>query len=222
MATAGERYFYGTGRRKTAVARVRLYPGTGEIVINGQGLPDRLHARLAPGRRAGAAEGREADQRFNVQAKVAGGGITGWAGAVSHGIARALVVVRRGAEARAAPPEPADARLPHEGAQEGRPQARPQGAAVHEALASRTSTTETRRPLDVGGRLSYCSAQSRVAVYARGFSQTITLNSGTRNQSSKYGSSRSDWSSAPAPGSREAADPAPGTRHVARSAGGAS
>ena len=90
MATAGERYFYGTGRRKTAVARVRLYPGSGEILVNGKGYMSvftrgsHQAAVLAPLKAA------MADQRFNVQALVAGGGITGWAGAVSHGIARAL------------------------------------------------------------------------------------------------------------------------------------
>lgn len=92
MATTSERYFYGTGRRKTAVARVRLYPGSGEILVNGKGYLEvftrgsHQAAVLAPLKAAGAAD------RFNVQAKVAGGGITGWAGAVSHGIARALSV----------------------------------------------------------------------------------------------------------------------------------
>jgi small subunit ribosomal protein S9 len=87
---AGERYFYGTGRRKTAVARVRLYPGSGEMLVNGRGYKDvfttgtHQAAVLAPLKAAGAAE------RFNVQAKIAGGGISGWAGALSHGIARAL------------------------------------------------------------------------------------------------------------------------------------
>jgi small subunit ribosomal protein S9 len=89
MATS-ERYFYGTGRRKTAVARVRLYPGSGEILVNGRGFKSvfttgtHQSAVLAPLKAAGAAE------RFNVQAKLAGGGISGWAGALSHGIARAL------------------------------------------------------------------------------------------------------------------------------------
>jgi small subunit ribosomal protein S9 len=89
MATS-ERYFYGTGRRKTAVARVRLYPGSGEILVNGRGYKDvfttgtHQTAVLAPLKAAGAAE------RFNIQAKIAGGGISGWAGALSHGIARAL------------------------------------------------------------------------------------------------------------------------------------
>ena len=90
MAAAGDRYFYGTGRRKTAVARVRLYPGTGEILINGRGHLDVFtrgshQAAVTAPLKAAMAEGR-----YNVQALVAGGGITGWAGAVSHGIARAL------------------------------------------------------------------------------------------------------------------------------------
>jgi small subunit ribosomal protein S9 len=90
MAPTGDRYFYGTGRRKAAVARVRLYPGTGEILINGRGYLDVFtrgshQAAVTAPLKASMAEGR-----FNVQAKVAGGGITGWAGAVSHGIARAL------------------------------------------------------------------------------------------------------------------------------------
>jgi small subunit ribosomal protein S9 len=89
MATT-ERYFYGTGRRKTAVARVRLYPGAGEILVNGKGYLDVFtrgaHQQrvLAPLKAAGA------EGRFNVQAKIVGGGITGWAGALSHGIARAI------------------------------------------------------------------------------------------------------------------------------------
>ena len=88
MAT--EKYFYGTGRRKTSVARVRLYPGSGEILVNGKGYLEvftrgsHKSAVLAPLKAAGA------EERFNVQAKVEGGGISGWAGAVSHGIARAL------------------------------------------------------------------------------------------------------------------------------------
>lgn len=89
---AANEYFYGTGRRKTAVARVRLYPGSGEILINGKGYLEvftrgsHQAAVLAPLKAVGA------DSRFNIQAKVEGGGISGWAGAVSHGIARALRV----------------------------------------------------------------------------------------------------------------------------------
>jgi len=85
-------YYYGTGRRKTAVARVRLYPGTGSIVINDKPLeeyfsrgPDRLYV-CKPLRATDTLE------QFNVMVKVRGGGISGQAGAVCHGIARALLV----------------------------------------------------------------------------------------------------------------------------------
>jgi small subunit ribosomal protein S9 len=86
-----QHYFYGTGRRKTAVARVRLYPGTGAIVINGKPFEEvfnrPVHQRLIlSGLRETGAQGR-----FNVQVKVDGGGVSGWAGAICHGMARALV-----------------------------------------------------------------------------------------------------------------------------------
>ncbi|MEX0750860.1 MAG: 30S ribosomal protein S9 [Dehalococcoidia bacterium] len=87
---ATERYLYGTGRRKTAVARVRLYPGAGEILVNGKGYMDVFtrgtHQQkvLAPLKAAGV------DGKYNIQARIVGGGITGWAGALSHGIARAI------------------------------------------------------------------------------------------------------------------------------------
>jgi small subunit ribosomal protein S9 len=86
-----QHYFYGTGRRKTAVARVRLYPGAGAFVVNGkpmeQVFPRAFHQAqmLTPLRATGNAG------KFNVQVKVEGGGISGWAGAITHGIARALV-----------------------------------------------------------------------------------------------------------------------------------
>jgi small subunit ribosomal protein S9 len=86
-----EQYFYGTGRRKTAVARVRLYPGNGAIVINGRPL-DEVFARdvhrnevVAPLMRLGR------EGKFSAQVKCEGGGVTGWAGAIKMGIARALV-----------------------------------------------------------------------------------------------------------------------------------
>lgn len=86
-----EQYFYGTGRRKTAVARVRLYPGNGAFVINGKPMED-VFSRdshkaevLSPLKRLGR------ENRFSVQVKCEGGGITGWAGAIQMGIARALV-----------------------------------------------------------------------------------------------------------------------------------
>ena len=86
-----QQYFAGTGRRKTAVARVRLYPGAQEIVVNGRTLEDVLprvglrEIALRPLTALGQ------QSKFGVQVKVEGGGTSGWAGAISHGIARALV-----------------------------------------------------------------------------------------------------------------------------------
>ncbi|RLC73623.1 MAG: 30S ribosomal protein S9 [Chloroflexi bacterium] len=86
-----ERYFYGTGRRKTAVARVRLYPDGGGVLVNEKSFEEffpteRLRATvLQPLQLTGNLE------KFRVVAKVEGGGITGQAEAVRHGISRALV-----------------------------------------------------------------------------------------------------------------------------------
>ena len=84
-------YFYGTGRRKTAVARVRLMPGNGAVIINGIPYEDifpRLEHRRAIIQPLLVTENVE---KYNVVAKVEGGGISGQSGAISHGIARALV-----------------------------------------------------------------------------------------------------------------------------------
>lgn len=84
-------FFYGTGRRKTAVARVRLVPGSGEIVVNDRTLEqhfgnaiDEANVRM-PFRVTGT------EGTYNAQIKVEGGGVTGQAGAIRHGIARALL-----------------------------------------------------------------------------------------------------------------------------------
>ncbi len=84
-------YFYGTGRRKTAVARVRVLPGNGAIIINGIPYEERfprLEHRQAILRSLVVTDGAA---KYNVVAKVSGGGISGQSGAISHGIARALV-----------------------------------------------------------------------------------------------------------------------------------
>jgi small subunit ribosomal protein S9 len=93
-----QHYYYGTGRRKTSVARVRLYPGAGAFIVNGRPMEE-VFSRLShqaqvqnPMRVTGTAG------KFNVQVKVEGGGISGWAGAISHGIARALVVADENAK----------------------------------------------------------------------------------------------------------------------------
>ena len=85
------RYYYAVGRRKTANAQVRLYPGEGKIVINNKPLeeyftrPVDLITVMAPLKAAGM------EDKLNVTVVVKGGGITGQAGAVAHGLARALV-----------------------------------------------------------------------------------------------------------------------------------
>jgi small subunit ribosomal protein S9 len=87
-----QQYFYGTGRRKSAVARVRLYPGTGVVIVNGKPMEELFVRPLHRLTILQPLTVTEAQERFNAQVKVAGGGITGWAGAIAHGIARALVV----------------------------------------------------------------------------------------------------------------------------------
>ncbi len=89
MTTAA--FFYGTGRRKTSIARVRLMSGEGEIVVNGRSLDEHfgnaidMADLLLPFRVTGT------EGRYNAMVKVEGGGYQGQAGAIRHGIARALL-----------------------------------------------------------------------------------------------------------------------------------
>jgi len=84
-------YYEGVGRRKTASARVRLYPGEGNIVVNNKPMGEYFSREgdvrhlLEPLKITGTAG------TFNVSVKVQGGGISGQSGAVRHGIARALL-----------------------------------------------------------------------------------------------------------------------------------
>ena len=83
-------YYLGTGRRKTSVARVRLCEGSGQIVINGRGLEDYFTETKDRNAVTGPLEITEMRGRLDLFVKVQGGGITGQAGAVSLGLARAL------------------------------------------------------------------------------------------------------------------------------------
>jgi small subunit ribosomal protein S9 len=85
--------FWGTGRRKNAVARVRLVPGTGRILINGRDFEDYFPVLTLRTSIAGPLKTADAEGRFDVLVRVAGGGLSGQAGAVRHGIARALLGV---------------------------------------------------------------------------------------------------------------------------------
>jgi len=83
--------FYGTGRRKTAVARVRLVPGQGRILINNKPPAEYFGQQILADMIRKPLEITNTLDRFDVLAKVEGGGITGQAGAVRLGIARALL-----------------------------------------------------------------------------------------------------------------------------------
>jgi small subunit ribosomal protein S9 len=91
-----KKYFNGTGRRKTSVARVRLLPGEGAVIINGKPLeelfphPDQRRTILQP------LLVTDNLGKYSAMIKVAGGGLSGQTGAISHGIARALVAANEG------------------------------------------------------------------------------------------------------------------------------
>ena len=92
MYTSAKPYFYGTGRRKSSVARVRLYPGSGKITINNRDVDDYFGLETLkliinqPFGITGTAG------KFDIVANVTGGGISGQAGAIRHGVARALLL----------------------------------------------------------------------------------------------------------------------------------
>ena len=82
--------YYGTGRRKSSVARVRLYKGTGKITINGRDIDDYFGLQTLKLIVRQPLELTETQGNFDVVCNVTGGGVTGQAGAIRHGIARAL------------------------------------------------------------------------------------------------------------------------------------
>ena len=91
MYTSAKPYFYGTGRRKSSTARVRLYPGTGTITINGRDIDDYFGLetlKLIVNQPFGVTN---SIGKFDIVCTVRGGGISGQAGAIRHGVARALL-----------------------------------------------------------------------------------------------------------------------------------
>lgn len=83
--------FYGTGRRKNSVARVFLVPGEGRVIINNKPVSEYFGRRTLEMVVRQPVELTGASTRFDIQAKVLGGGISGQAGAIKLGIARALI-----------------------------------------------------------------------------------------------------------------------------------
>jgi small subunit ribosomal protein S9 len=83
-------YFYGTGRRKTAIARVKLTAGNGAIIVNGMPYDERFPSLEHQKVIVQPFIVTETNGRYSAVIKVEGGGVTGQSGAISHGISRAL------------------------------------------------------------------------------------------------------------------------------------
>ncbi|MGH2378140.1 MAG: 30S ribosomal protein S9 [Candidatus Limnocylindria bacterium] len=86
-------FFQGTGRRKTSIARVRLVPGDGNVIVNGKALVDYFGNDSAADIALLPFQVTNSVRRFNAMVKVEGGGHSGQIGAISHGVARALLQV---------------------------------------------------------------------------------------------------------------------------------
>ena len=84
--------YYGTGRRKSSIARVFLRPGSGEFTVNGRAFDQYFVTDAQRGIAKQPLVSSESSAAFNVMASVSGGGVNGQAGAVKLGIARALIV----------------------------------------------------------------------------------------------------------------------------------
>ena len=101
MYQSAKPYFYGTGRRKKSVARVRLYPGTGVITVNGKSVDEYFGLetlKLIINQPFGVTD---TVGKFDIVCTGAGGGLSGQAGAIRHGLARALVVADEAAYKKA-------------------------------------------------------------------------------------------------------------------------
>jgi small subunit ribosomal protein S9 len=93
MAASKITEFVATGRRKTAVARVRLASGSGKILINGRALENYFPTEVLRGMVVQPFNTSQTTNKFDARVNVAGGGPAGQAGAVRHGISRALLLV---------------------------------------------------------------------------------------------------------------------------------
>ena len=85
------KYFFGTGRRKHSVARVRVYPGSGNITINNRSIDDYFGLDTLKLIVRQPLALTETAEKFDIVCTVTGGGVTGQAGAIRHGLSRALL-----------------------------------------------------------------------------------------------------------------------------------
>lgn len=91
--TTPQEYYYGTGKRKTAIAKVRLYLGQGGLIeVNGKPLSEVFGRELWQSTVRQPLKVTNSEGRFNIVAQVQGGGVTGQSEALRHGISRALLV----------------------------------------------------------------------------------------------------------------------------------
>ena len=94
MYESKKKYFYGTGRRKSSVARVRVYEnGTGSIIINGRDINDYFGLETLKMVVRQPLNATDTLGKVDIVATVEGGGVSGQAGALRHGVARALLLV---------------------------------------------------------------------------------------------------------------------------------
>jgi len=91
MATPGGKYFYANGKRKTSVATVRLYKGAGTITVNNKPVAEYFYIKTLVGVIKSPLKLTGSDSKYDITAKVLGGGIHSQADAIRHGIAKALV-----------------------------------------------------------------------------------------------------------------------------------
>ena len=126
---------YATGRRKHAVARVWLQPGTGKIAINNRSLEDYFGRETSRMVFRQALELTETSGRFDVFVNVSGGGLSGQADAIRHGISRCLIKIDPALPRRAQEGRLPDARRAPERAQEVRSARRPRPLPVQQALS---------------------------------------------------------------------------------------
>jgi small subunit ribosomal protein S9 len=91
MYESKQPYFYGTGRRKSSVARVRVYAGSGNVTINGRNIDDYFGLETLKLIVRQPLVLTDNAEKFDIVCTVAGGGVTGQAGAIRHGLSRALL-----------------------------------------------------------------------------------------------------------------------------------
>jgi small subunit ribosomal protein S9 len=96
LTEQGEFYYYGTGKRKSAIARVRLYPGDGTIIVNDKPFDEIFTVLRLKENILKPLQVTETLGKFRVTVKVEGGGVSGQADAIRHGISRALLKADEG------------------------------------------------------------------------------------------------------------------------------